>query len=398
MMGALVVLFVTVTLPGESVPVLQFEIHEDAPLEKIKALVDAGAEVNFPVPKPMSAMGRVGPFHGGEVPLDIACARKDAEGLKIIEYLLQRGADPNRMRNLSTLIVEHPHPESFMELLVRHGLNIDRSVGEGGWTLLHHAASEQKKDAVALLLKLNANPNLQTLEKKTPMHVLLATTEIPEIPDRSASLKLLLARNANPDVQDHSGDSALHTLLRGRRSASGIHRAMEILLEAGANSRLRNNENLTPLEMMVKMDWMNSSEPSETSILLAAYGGCSIDPKRTFATKDGNPWDPSILVREEQGTKVDFKAYVRQLRQKAKDYQSEHPEKFSKDTTSKPTTMSPSLSPSEYRLFWAQRYIEEHRLPMATKYLEQVLREENAPVVISQANTLMKKAEGKTAK
>ena len=103
------------------------------------------------------------------------------------------------------------------------------------WTPLHHAACEGQKEAVAKLLSLKANVELENDEGWTALHLAAANGHIPVV-------ELLLTHNANIHARDFDGRTPLQ-----RACFYGQKATVEYLLVKGARLEDKDNKSKTPL-------------------------------------------------------------------------------------------------------------------------------------------------------
>eukprot|EP01133_Synstelium_polycarpum_P006183 gene6183-7161_t len=147
---------------------------------------------------------------------------------------------------------------------INSGVSVNSQNTEG-LSLLHLASSRGHSIYVRYLLSKGANPNLQTLQQTTPLH--LATTldtacalisagacvnavdEEGETPahycireSRLDTLALLLSNNADTCLSNDDGESPLHLA-----ASLGEEKACQLLIAAGADIRLRDSNGSTPL-------------------------------------------------------------------------------------------------------------------------------------------------------
>lgn len=100
-----------------------------------------------------------------------ACSLKK---LKVLEYFLERGFDPNYIMKSEnsmekTLLIEvciksnrsdDQNAESCIRLLHQYGANLDYQITNQKWTALHLSSFMSKKDVIELLLSLGASKDL----------------------------------------------------------------------------------------------------------------------------------------------------------------------------------------------------------------------------------------------
>ena len=104
-------------------------------------------------------------------------------------------------------------------------------------TPLYIACESGNADAVALLLKIGANPNYQTRDGTTPLCIASQN-------GYTTTIALLLEANANPDLQRNDGESPLHIA-----SKKGFSNIIALLLKANANPNLQANNGAAPIHI-----------------------------------------------------------------------------------------------------------------------------------------------------
>ena len=161
-------------------------IHHFRSLEMAAALVDAGADVNT----------RTTVHHVGDTPVGLQLRFGTVEA---VEYLLDRGADPNGG------LLKFMHAASMptlVPLLLTYGWDINE--GRGVRTLLHHDAAH----------------------------------------GHTAKMRILLSNGADPDARDANGRTPLHLVALAAKSENAIR----VLVEAGASLNAKDCEAKTPCD------------------------------------------------------------------------------------------------------------------------------------------------------
>lgn len=108
-----------------------------------------------------------------------------------------------------------------IEAQVKRGADVNER--DGDLTPLHHAVQSHVPSAVAVLLRLGADVNVESREGATPLHH-AAELWNPQIAE------LLLRHGANPSATDEFGETPLHYAATG-----GNLETAELLLEYGAD-------------------------------------------------------------------------------------------------------------------------------------------------------------------
>lgn len=236
--------------------------------ELMRMLLDAGCDVN------------ARNFHGETVLL--SCLHQE---VALVEFLLQRGADPNNVLNngnntMSYLHRPLQHPEWF-KALMEHGARLDVGVDSERGTCLHvyasvsqlgdlslfkpyvldwnltdakgntllHAAVKQHRrgsETVSELLKLGLDVNQRNHAGQQPIHKVGAFGE-----NLRDILEILRAAGADLDAKDYDGRTLLTTSMHGHPH----HNARELIAElvkCGANINAQDHKGDTVLSYLIE--------------------------------------------------------------------------------------------------------------------------------------------------
>ena len=187
------------------------------------------------------------------------------------EYALVRAAASNEINILTFLLDIKTNPNAFDAI--------------DDWSALMYASYFGQDEAVRLLLKANANPNVKTKESFTAVCLAIQSRQ-------SAIARMLLLANSDPDVQTDDGTSPLFVAAQNRFADM-----VSILLEANANPNIRVDYGATPLYEAVEKEDYNI-----VSLLLQANADPNI-PKNNgvtplfMAAQDGRSDIVAILLR-----------------------------------------------------------------------------------------------------
>jgi ankyrin repeat protein len=239
-------------------------------LEKVRLLVDAGAEVNTRSKQ-------------GMTPLLIAAS--NAGSIEIVRLLLAKGAEVNSQRDSGTAAAATPDPSDPLAKRRRH------SGGEGGYTPLLTATSANDLEMVRLFVEKGLDVNAATRRGDTALHFAAGAGNL-------AMVKLLLAKGANVNIATQEsipvrkGPIALNHLTALMYAAPyGTPDLVRTLIDAGAQVNAKDIRDMTPLMLAVSSETQN---PEVAKLLLAK--GADVKPKSVmgetaldWAKKFGHP-------------------------------------------------------------------------------------------------------------
>ncbi|MDY6783091.1 MAG: ankyrin repeat domain-containing protein [Cyanobacteriota bacterium] len=163
------------------------------------------------------------------------------DNLKLVQLLLERGADVNAMYdNYTTVLhetVRYENPK-MARLLLEHGADVNVKDRESQ-TPLHHAVWYKNLKMARLLLEHDADVNVKDRESQTPLHRAV-------LGKNPKMVRLLLQRGADVNVRDGRDSTPLHDAVW--RKNLEIAR---LLLEHGADVNARNGTGSTPLDQAI---------------------------------------------------------------------------------------------------------------------------------------------------
>ncbi len=234
--------------------------------ERVKFLVDKGADVNKPDPQ-------------GWLPLQNAARqRKDA----MVKLLIELGADPDAadqsgMTALDSAILRDHVPS--VQMLVEGGADIEKP-GLGGFRPLALAIEEQKYEAAKALMEAGADAGGPSgADALTPLMIVAAQTGpaegarfVPGSTRPSDIAKGLLERGAKVDAQSVSGMTALMIA-----AAHNSPPMIGLLMDAGADPELKNKQGQTARDVAKLNDNMEAAQ----AILVLASSRPESNPAAT---------------------------------------------------------------------------------------------------------------------
>lgn len=137
----------------------------------------------------------------------------------IVDYLLQRGLDPNRVQAYGRLPLNYAalaRDYAMVQCLIQAGANLNGAEAPDGNTALHYAAYMGNLREMELLIDAGADINVQTANGATPLH--LAAEHYQE-----QAIRLLLKRGADINKTNAQGLTPLaHATYRGAYNTPSI--------------------------------------------------------------------------------------------------------------------------------------------------------------------------------
>ena len=192
--------------------------------------------------------------NGLSTPLHVAVAH--ASNPAVVAALVNAGADPNSRDAWGETPLFRALDARFRRgnlpaigQLLNAGADPNARSKAGLWeaTPLHRAAKRGLLEAATALLDGGADPDAGP---RTPLHDAAFR-------QRTMLTSLLLARGADPNARDQLGRTPLSTALAPLAPGTVDPQVIEILLDGGANARLRDHEGVTPWDLAV--DAQNSA-------------------------------------------------------------------------------------------------------------------------------------------
>lgn len=149
-------------------------------------------------------------------------------------------------------------------------------------TALHYAAQHGMKHLLRMFLTdFGGNPNKKNGHNESVLHCacILGSHRTYSAQERRASCVTLLLQWRGPllnngerekvdvNAQDYNGNTALHVA-----AANGLYRCVQLLINAGSNLFIENNEKLTPCDVAMKLEHHSIARLLEAKMVFADDG------------------------------------------------------------------------------------------------------------------------------
>lgn len=212
---------------------LHFAISLNKSLPYIKALVEAGADINAKT-------------ENNTTPLLMAELLDENS----IKFILASGANPNSLNYNGTSLLHSAAKRnrvSVCKALIKAGAIIHARTSTGS-TPLHYAVTASSKEAIKFLIISGSDINAKTVKGTTALHI---ATEVLNTPEDSTEIAtILLTAGADPTLKDTSrGYMPIHYAVE-----SGSIPIVEVLLEHGSQVNDETNNEDTPLWIAIEQN------------------------------------------------------------------------------------------------------------------------------------------------
>lgn len=184
-------------------------------LEIVKALVDAGAELNTDNPPVIQSVYR--------------------NNLRLLEYLYELGADLHKTDEQGWSLLHYAAQYNHVDIclyLLQQGMQVDVKEKDG-WTPLHLAAYNGKMEAAKVLVEKNANVNELDFNERSVLYKAIACNHLEMI-------TWLLGQSADPNV----GKSTLHKAISKNNT-----KVVSMLIENNINVKRVDKKDRSPIQL-----------------------------------------------------------------------------------------------------------------------------------------------------
>jgi ankyrin repeat protein len=202
-------------------------------LELVSLLIDHGADLEATTTKE------------GMTPLLLACEDPNTP-LSIIERLVAANADVEALdqNKMTPLLFVCGSRKEVVEYLVESGANIEAKGGQVNLPPLHQAAGYDNDAVVKYLIQKGADLTSTDEHGETAVHRASKMCALD-------ALRVLIAKGANVNAVNTLDDTPLHLVIEyWEKGDENLVEIVEFLLASGANPQAKNDEDLSPFEVL----------------------------------------------------------------------------------------------------------------------------------------------------
>ena len=161
----------------------------------------------------------------GKAPLHYAL---EYGGAKMVEALLEHGANPKVTTNDSTTLLHLVNDAKTAAFIIAKGGDFN-AANDFGQTPMHHVGDAKM---AALLIDKGGDPNAEDEYGRTPLHTAVQQ-------DRYEVAKLLIEKGSDPNARNNYGKTPLHYVKNAEMAA--------LLIKKGSDPNARDDKDETPL-------------------------------------------------------------------------------------------------------------------------------------------------------
>ncbi|KAK6330850.1 hypothetical protein TWF718_003050 [Orbilia javanica] len=193
-------------------------------------------------------------------PLNYAARRKSRVGLRMVRFLVERGADlvlplsspcEDVIPSVLDDALESGHLK-IVEYLLDCGFPLDSHIDDKGWSHLHRAVSAKtREDALRMLISRDPDVTRRDRYGQTALHVAAKYVSIYESfgYGNIERLEFLLDHGSDPNAVDGDGNTPLHVFASSSLEEQCMNISLflpvyELFMKYGADIRIKNNKGI----------------------------------------------------------------------------------------------------------------------------------------------------------
>lgn len=166
--------------------------------------------------------------------------------LGLVNFLLEKGAEINKCDGKGWTSLHYAVFSGHVSLIKRFLAkfsDVNSLRDKQQRTLLHLAAMHSEKEPTEILLNAGAEINAKDEKDYTPLHNAVEKA-VSQNKENNSVVKTLLEKGANPNIQTSNGDTPLHIATRSQKGF-----LIQLLLEHNADCEILNNKGEAPLNI-----------------------------------------------------------------------------------------------------------------------------------------------------
>jgi ankyrin repeat protein len=275
-------------IPNINLKKLSKELYEAAyrcSVEDVRRLLEVGADVNWRTADGLTSL---------HFAAKAGC-------VDVVDLLIKTGTDVNARDDFGWTPLHYAAFKGSVEIirrLIASGADVNAEENEYGYTPLHVALVMSKEETVLELIRAGADVTKVTKRGLTPLHLAVQKCYV-------SAVEELLKRGAPVNAVDVKGNTPLH--YAAECCKYGVRKKMmSLLLDFGADVKMRNKNGDTPLDYVICADEYEKLKELITE-LRRLY---RVLPEYLRRVQGAGARNKIVIRLKKDGVYVDYEAYI----------------------------------------------------------------------------------------